>query len=153
MCKFKCTIRMEILYIIREYNYHLGAAMAKTALKNKLSEKQYQVTQNCGTEPPFSGKFYNYDKKGVYYCVCCDAKLFNSDEKFDSGSGWPSFSDQIDPQCIKKTEDNSLGMIRIEIQCANCEAHLGHVFPDGPTETGQRYCVNSLSLDFKGDSK
>ena len=122
-------------------------------IKNKLSEEQYQVTQNCGTEPPFTGKYYKHNKKGVYCCVCCDAKLFDSNEKYDSGSGWPSFSDQIDSDCIKKIEDNSLGMVRIEIQCANCEAHLGHVFPDGPTETGQRYCVNSLSLDFKRRNK
>ncbi len=121
----------------------------KMLIKNLTSE-QINVTQNCGTEPPFSGKYYKHDKQGVYCCVCCDAKLFLSDEKYDSGSGWPSFSDMIDSECIKKIEDNSLGMVRIEVQCANCDAHLGHVFPDGPTKTGQRYCVNSLSLDFKG---
>jgi peptide-methionine (R)-S-oxide reductase len=122
-------------------------------LKNKLSEEQFQVTQNYGTEPPFSGKYYKHAEKGVYFCVCCDAELFDSDEKYDSGSGWPSFSNMIDSDCIKKIEDNSVGMVRIEIQCANCEAHLGHVFPDGPTDTGQRYCVNSLSLDFKGSNE
>jgi len=124
--------------------------MADDNLKTKLSKEQYNVTQKCGTEPPFSGKYYKYTEKGVYSCVCCDAKLFDSSEKYDSGTGWPSFSDEIESGCIKKFEDNSLGIVRIEIQCANCEAHLGHVFPDGPTETGKRYCVNSLSLDFKG---
>ena len=127
--------------------------MVYDSKKNRLSEEQYEVTQNCGTEPPFSGKYYKHTENGIYCCVCCDVKLFDSNKKYDSGSGWPSFTDQIDSGCIKKIEDNSLGLIRIEIQCANCEAHLGHIFPDGPSGTGQRYCVNSLSLDFKGNKK
>jgi peptide-methionine (R)-S-oxide reductase len=127
--------------------------MVYDSKKNRLSEEQYEVTQNCGTEPPFSGKYYKHTENGIYCCVCCDVKLFDSNKKYDSGSGWPSFTDQIDSGCIKKIEDNSLGLIRIEIQCANCEAHLGHIFPDGPSETGRRYCVNSLSLDFKGNKK
>jgi peptide-methionine (R)-S-oxide reductase len=127
--------------------------MSNEHLKNKLSEEQYQVTQNCGTEPPFSGKYYKHAAKGFYCCVCCGAKLFDSNDKYDSGTGWPSFSDQIDSDCIKEIEDSSMGMVRIEIQCANCGAHLGHVFDDGPTETGQRYCTNSLSLEFKGVDK
>ncbi len=122
-------------------------------LKNKLTPEQYQVTQQCGTEPPFSGKYYNHYETGNYCCICCDSVLFHSSKKFDSGSGWPSFSDVKSSECINYTEDNSMGMKRIEITCANCDAHLGHVFPDGPTETGQRYCVNSLSLNFKESEK
>ena len=118
-------------------------------LKNKLTPEQYQVTQQCGTEPPFSGKYYNHYESGNYCCICCDSPLFHSSKKFDSGSGWPSFSDVISLDSINYIEDNSMGMKRIEITCANCDAHLGHVFTDGPTETGQRYCVNSLSLEFK----
>ncbi len=126
--------------------------MNKNDLKNKLSKEQFNVTQNCGTEPPFSGKYYYHNKKGIYSCICCGAKLFDSGDKYDSGSGWPSFSNQINTDCIKKVLDTSHGMKRIEIKCSKCDSHLGHVFPDGPTETGQRYCVNSLSLDFNGDN-
>lgn len=116
--------------------------------KGKLTDEEYRVTRQCGTEPPFSGKYYNHDENGVYRCVCCDAKLFSSSTKYDSGSGWPSFYDAIDKSAIKELEDSSFGMKRIEIKCAKCDSHLGHVFPDGPNPTGLRYCVNSLSLDF-----
>ena len=119
----------------------------------KLTPEQFQVTQNCGTEPPFSGKYYKHNEKGIYACVVCNNQLFSSETKYDSGSGWPSFYDAIDSAKIKKIEDTTLGMTRVEIRCGNCDAHLGHVFPDGPPETGRRYCVNSLSLDFKGDQK
>ena len=115
-----------------------------------LNPEQKIICCGGGTERAFSGRYWDCKEVGTYECSVCSEPLFSSQTKFDSGSGWPSFADQIDSGCIKKVEDNSLGMIRIEIQCANCEAHLGHVFPDGPTETGQRYCVNSLSLDFKG---
>ena len=120
--------------------------------KDKLTEEEYQVTRQCGTEPPFSGKYYNHKEDGVYRCVCCDAKLFSSSAKYDSESGWPSFYDSVDKEAIKEIKDNSLGMKRIEVQCAKCNAHLGHVFPDGPNPTGLRYCVNSLSLDFDKDN-
>ena len=119
----------------------------------KLTPEQFQVTQNCGTEPPFSGEYYKHKEKGIYVCVVCDTQLFSSETKYDSGSGWPSFYDAIDSTKIKTIEDITLGMTRVEIRCGSCDAHLGHVFPDGPPETGRRYCVNSLSLDFKGDQK
>ena len=119
----------------------------------KLTPEQFQVTQNCGTEPPFSGKYYKHNEKGIYACVVCNNQLFSSETKYDSGSGWPSFYDAIDSAKIKTIEDTTLGMTRVEIRCGSCDAHLGHVFPDGPPETGRRYCVNSLSLDFKGDQK
>jgi len=121
--------------------------------KDKLTEEEYKVTRQCGTEPPFSGKYYNHKEDGVYRCVCCDATLFSSSTKYDSGSGWPSFYDAVDKDAIKEIEDNSLGMKRVEIKCAKCDAHLGHVFPDGPNPTGMRYCVNSLSLDFDKDDE
>jgi len=119
----------------------------------KLTPEQFQVTQNCGTEPPFSGKYYKHNEKGIYACVVCNNQLFSSETKYDSGSGWPSFYDAIDSAKIKTIEDTTLGLTRVEIRCGSCDAHLGHVFPDGPPETGRRYCVNSLSLDFKGDQK
>lgn len=121
--------------------------------KNKLTEEEYRVARLCGTEPPFSGKYYNHKEDGVYRCVCCDAKLFSSSTKYDSGSGWPSFYDIVDKGAIKEIEDNSFGMKRVEIKCSKCDAHLGHVFPDGPNPTGMRYCVNSLSLDFDKDDE
>ena len=117
--------------------------------KSQLTDEEYRVTRQCGTEPPFSGKYYNHKEDGVYRCVCCDAVLFSSSTKYDSGSGWPSFWDAIDHKNIKTKDDYSLGAKRIEILCANCDAHLGHVFEDGPNPTGMRYCVNSLSLDFE----
>jgi peptide-methionine (R)-S-oxide reductase len=119
----------------------------------KLTPEQFQVTQNCGTEPPFSGKYYKHNEKGIYACVVCNNQLFSSETKYDSGSGWPSFYDAIDSAKIKTIEDTTLGMTRVEIRCGSCDAHLGHVFSDGPPKTGRRYCVNSLSLDFKGDQK
>ena len=120
---------------------------------SKLTAEQFQVTQKCGTEPPFSGKYYKHNEKGIYVCVVCDALLFSSETKYDSGSGWPSFYDALDSAKIKTIEDTTMEMTRVEIRCGSCDAHLGHVFPDGPPETGRRYCVNSLSLDFKGDQK
>ncbi len=117
--------------------------------KNKMTEDEYFVTRCSGTEPPFTGKYYNHKEQGTYNCNCCKKPLFSSDVKYDSGSGWPSFYDLIDKNNIKTKEDNSLGQKRIEILCAHCDAHLGHVFEDGPNPTGLRYCVNSLSLDFK----
>ena len=115
--------------------------------KNHLSQEQFEVTQNCGTEPPFSGELLYEKREGIYSCVVCDFSLFESDTKFESGTGWPSFYDALDDTITTK-EDLSYGMKRVEISCRNCNAHLGHVFPDGPQPTGLRYCVNSLSLSF-----
>ena len=114
---------------------------------NHLSQEQFEVTQNCGTEPPFSGELLYEKREGIYSCVVCDFSLFESDTKFESGTGWPSFYDALD-DTISTKEDLSYGMKRVEIICRNCNAHLGHVFPDGPRPTGLRYCVNSLSLSF-----
>ena len=116
-----------------------------------LSVDQYKVLRQCGTEPPVTGKYLNHKENGVYVCAGCGNELFSSDTKFESGSGWPSFWDQIAEDSIERKEDCSLGMKRIEIVCRNCGGHLGHVFDDGPNPTGLRYCVNSLSLDFKAE--
>lgn len=117
--------------------------------RKKLTPGQYRVLREKGTEPPFSGKLLHNEKKGVYVCAGCGAELFTDREKFDSGSGWPSFFDAIDAGRIRKVEDLSHGMRRTEIMCGNCGGHLGHVFDDGPRPTGLRYCVNSLSLEFR----
>ena len=116
--------------------------------KNHLTDEQIQVTQFCGTEPPFSGKLLNEKRNGYYKCAVCSEVLFDSSTKYDSRSGWPSFFDEIEEK-IETKIDSSLGMVRTEILCKNCSSHLGHVFPDGPNPTGNRYCVNSLSLEFE----
>jgi peptide-methionine (R)-S-oxide reductase len=117
--------------------------------KQQLTDEQYKVTRQGGTERPFTGEYYNNKSNGIYECVCCGKALFNSKHKYDSGSGWPSYWQPIDEKHVKEYVDSTHGMKRVEIRCANCDAHLGHVFEDGPPPTGLRYCINSLSLGFK----
>jgi peptide-methionine (R)-S-oxide reductase len=118
-------------------------------LRQRLTPEQYQVTQCSATEPAFTGKYWNCHDDGTYHCIVCDAPLFSSDTKFDSGTGWPSFFDPMDNDAIATKIDTTYGMVRTEALCAKCGAHLGHVFPDGPNPTGLRYCMNSASLDLK----
>lgn len=121
--------------------------------KRKLSEEQYHVLREKGTERAFTGKYNVHTDKGIYTCAACGSELFTSDMKFDSHCGWPSFDKEIAGGKIEKQLDKTFGMVRTEIVCANCGSHLGHLFNDGPTNTGMRYCVNSLSLDFKDQEK
>jgi len=123
-----------------------------TEWKNLLDEKTYNITRKSGTELPFTGKYINEKSNGIYCCACCNNELFSSSTKFDSGTGWPSFFEVINNENILKINDKSHGMNRIEVLCSICDAHLGHLFDDGPQQTGQRYCINSLSLKlFKSE--
>jgi len=124
----------------------------KEKLQKELTPLEYHVCLNHGTEPPFQNAFWNHKAEGAYHCKCCNTPLFSSETKFDSGTGWPSYFKPIADDAIEEVEDNTLGMRRVEVRCAACGSHLGHVFPDGPAPTYLRYCINSASLSFKPSS-
>ena len=119
----------------------------------KLSPEQFEIARRGGTERAFTGKYYDSKETGMYHCVCCDAPLFSSETKYDSGSGWPSFTSPERPENLRFDFDDSYGMRRVEVRCAVCDAHLGHVFDDGPTEEGKRFCINSASLDLRSEDE
>ncbi len=119
--------------------------------KEKLSDEQYRVLRTKGTEAPFTGALLQNEENGLYKCVACGVELFSSDKKYDSGSGWPSFTEVITGANVELHENKSQGKTRTEITCSNCDSHLGHVFPDGSGESGERYCINSVSLDFESE--
>jgi len=124
-------------------------ALSEEEYKKKLTPEQFSILREKGTERAFSGKYWNSKEKGMYHCAACGAELFSSDTKFDSGTGWPSFSDVVKSKAVKLDQDNAFGMQRVEVTCAQCGSHLGHVFNDGPTSTKMRYCINSACLLLK----
>ena len=120
--------------------------------RRELSEEQFHICRQKGTERPFTGKYYQTKTSGTYRCACCGEPLFRSEHKYDSGSGWPSFYQAMDENAVETEQDQSHGMIRTEVHCRKCGSHLGHIFPDGPQPTGLRYCINSVSLDLEPDA-
>lgn len=134
-----------------ESGVEMDHAVVKTDAewRAQLTPEQFRVTRRAGTERAFAGEYWNHKEKGLYACVCCGAQLFRSDAKFDSGCGWPSYFEPVTDGSITEKRDMSHGMIRTEVVCSKCDAHLGHVFPDGPPPTGLRYCINSASIVFK----
>jgi peptide-methionine (R)-S-oxide reductase len=118
----------------------------------QLTPEQFHITREGGTEPPFTGRYYDHKACGLYRCVCCGAPLFSSEEKYESGTGWPSFWAPLDDRVLERITDHSHGMTRVEVRCASCESHLGHVFEDGPPPTGERFCINSAALDFEEEA-
>jgi peptide-methionine (R)-S-oxide reductase len=131
----------------------MESKLSQDKWKKKLTKEQYQVLREKGTEPAFTGKYWKNHEKGIYKCAGCGTPLFSSDEKFDSGSGWPSFDKPYDEANVQEKPDKTYGMNRTEVLCSKCGGHLGHVFNDGPNPNGCRYCINSVSLDFQPDSK
>ena len=147
--KSKVVILVMMLFSMSGFAQNEELSMKDEDLKKRLTPMQYHVTQEKGTERAFTGEYYDNHEVGKYFCVVCDAALFTSNEKYDSGCGWPSFYEPVSEKSIIETPDYSHGMVRTEITCGNCGAHLGHVFNDGPRPTGLRYCVNSASLNFE----